>query len=138
MSRTISVSVLLLLLTASVAMATSEPPQERNEKCGLEPGLVNQVQTATRSFIEAQMVDGVYLYYDASMGEVRRLELKMLHPLVGKEGELYVARADFFDDEGRPVEMKFLVIMQHNQARALQAVAHRIGGNSPMPCADSS
>jgi len=130
MCRKISASVLLLLLTASAAVASSEPP--------LEPGVLNQVQAATRSFIDEQMVDGAYLYYDALAAQVSRLEFKMLHPVVRREGDLYIARADFFDDQGRPVNMKFLVVMRHHRPHMLRAVAHTVGSKAATPCADAS
>lgn len=130
MSRKIFASVLLLLLTASVAVASSEPP--------LEPGVSNQIQAVTRSFIEAQMLDGVYLYYDAPTDEMMRLEFKMLHPLVSSEGEFYVARADFFDEQGRPVNMRFLVVMRDDRPFTLQAVAQGSGVGLAAPCADAS
>ena len=99
---------------------------------------MNQVQTATRSFIDGQMVDGVYLYYDADTDSLKHLEFKMLHPVVISEGELYIARADFFDDEGRPVHMRFLTIMRENRPHTLQAVAHTMGSETVTSCADAS
>jgi hypothetical protein len=130
MNRNISASVLLLLLTASAALAASQPP--------LEPGVITQVQSATRSFIDTQTVDGVYLYYDSATSAVRRLEFKMLHPVVDQEGDIYVARADFFDQQGRPVNMKFFVVMHGRQPHTLQAVAHGNGEGVRLPCTDSS
>ena len=130
MCRKTCAFVFLLLLTASVTVASSEMP--------VEPRALNQVQTATRSFIDEQMVDGDYLYYDALAGEVLRLEFKMLHPVVHREGELYVVRADFFDEEGRPVNMKFLVVIRDNRPHTLQAVAHQMGAGAAIPCAAAS
>ncbi len=130
MCRKISVSALLLLLTASVAAASSEPP--------VEPRVLNQVQNATRLFIDEHMVDGAYLYYDASTHTLERLEFKMLHPHVSKDGDLYIARADFFDAEGRPIDMRFLVVMRDNQPHTLQAIAHATGPQAVHSCADSS
>lgn len=130
MCRKIPASVLLLLLTASAAVASSEPP--------LEPGVLNQVQAATRSFIDEQMVDGAYLYYDALAAKVSRLEFKMLHPVVHREGDLYIARADFFDDEGRPVNMRFFIVMRENRPHTLQAVAHTMGAETLPSCVDAS
>jgi hypothetical protein len=130
MCRKISVSALLLLLTASVAAASSDPP--------VEPRVLNQVQNAARLFIDERMVDGAYLHYDATTDRVERLEFKMLHPQVSKEGDLYVARADFFDDEGRPINMRFLVVMRDNRPHTLQAIAHALGFQAVPPCADSS
>jgi hypothetical protein len=83
------------------------------------------------------MIDGVYLYYDDSTREVRRLEFKMLQPVVAREGDVYVARADFFDQQGRPVSMKLIVVMRGNHPQTLQAVASIAGGHAPPPCADS-
>lgn len=114
MVRKLLAAVLLLLLPASTALATGEPP--------LEPGLNARVQAAARAFIETQMVDGIYLHYDADKSEVRRLEFKMLRPVVEEEGEVYVARADFFDEQGRPVSLKFLVVMDGYQPHLLDAV----------------
>jgi len=129
MSRKITVSVLLLLFGTSVAMASTGTP--------LEPQVTAQVQAAARSFIHDQMIDGVYLYYDLSTHEVRQLEFKMLQPLVAQEGDVYVARADFFDQQGRPVSMKFIVVMRGNHPQTLQAVASTAGGHAPPPCTDS-
>jgi hypothetical protein len=60
------------LLTASVAVASSELP--------VEPRVLSLVQNATRSFIDERMVDGVYLYYDVAADELKHLEFKLLHP----------------------------------------------------------
>ena len=125
MCRKIVASVLLLLITASFAVASSELP--------IEPRVLNQVQNATRSFIEERMVDGFYLYYDDATDTLKRLEFKMLHPLISKDGDLYVARADFFDDEGRPVNMRFFVVMRDNHPHTLQAVAHMTGHEAAAP-----
>jgi len=130
MCRKIVASVLLLLITASFAVASSELP--------IEPRVLNQVQNATRSFIEERMVDGFYLYYDVSTDRLERLEFKMLHPQVIKDGDLYVAHADFFDDEGRPVDMKFLVVMRDNEPHTLQAVAQAMGFEAAPACAEAS
>ncbi len=130
MCRNIVASVLFLLVTTSVAAAPCESP--------IDPGVLNQVQAATRSFIDEHLVDGVYLYYDSATDTLRRLEFKMLHPLISKDGDLYIARADFFDDEGRPVNMSFLVVMHDNRPRTLQAVAHMMGPEVVTPCAKPS
>ncbi len=122
MSRKIPAFVFLSLLIASVMVASSEMP--------VEPRVLNQVQTATRSFIDEQMVDGVYLYFHAATDELKRLEFKMLHPVVSREGDIYFTRADFFDGEGRPVNMRFLVVMRDNRPHMLQAVAHQMGADA--------
>jgi len=134
MCRKICASVLLLLLVASVATSVAEAASE----LPLEPRVLNQVQSAARSFINERTVDGAYLYYDVATEELKRLEFKMLHPLVSMQGDLYVARADFFDDEGRPVGMKFLVVIRDERPHTLQAVAHMMGSEAAAPCADTS
>jgi hypothetical protein len=128
MSRKILVSALLFLFGGSVVMASAGPP--------LEPLVTSQVQAAARSFIQTQTIDGAFLYYDASQDEVRHLEFKMLYPVVGQEGDHYVVGADFFDQQGRPVSLKFIVIMHGSQPQMLQAVVSTIAGDSSPPCAD--
>lgn len=121
MSRRILALLAVVALMPGIAMASSEPV--------VEPRAHTEVRAATVSFIEANTFDGVYRYFDVDSGELLELELKMLHPLIGKCGELYVARADFFDGQGRPVDMRFLVVRDAGRMRAFQAVAHKVGAS---------
>lgn len=68
-----------------------------SEKAGL--------QAAMLTYIDQQLVDGVFLYLDTQTGETLKLHPVTAHPVMFTMGDHYVLCFDFRDDRGQPVNL---------------------------------
>lgn len=86
------VVVLALGLAAGPAWSLSV-----SEKAGL--------QAAMQTYIDQQLVDGVFLYLDTQTGSTLTLHPVTAHPVMFTMGDRYVLCFDFRDDKGQPVNL---------------------------------
>ena len=56
------------------------------------------------------------------------LKYDKLHEGIIKKSSFYVSCADFFDNNGRKVDLDFLVIKDSEQLKTIQAVIHSVDG----------
>jgi len=68
------------------------------------------------------------LNYDAVEGRLRNLKLDKLHDGIVQKGIFYVSCADFYDKEGKKIDVDFLVITDGDQLKTIQAVVHSVDG----------
>jgi len=68
-----------------------------SEKAGL--------QAAMQTYVDQQLVDGVFLYLDTKTGDTLRLHPVTAHPVMFTMGERYVLCFDFRDAKGQPVNL---------------------------------
>ncbi len=120
MIRKTALLLALSLLTVAIAFAGDDP--------SIKGHLRTDIQTAMQSFIDHQMVDGVYSHYDAVDGKLLRLKEANLHSGIVKKGDFYVSCADFTDQQGRSIDVDFLVLDADGKIRAVQGLVHKIEG----------
>ena len=117
-------TVLLLclsLLAATFAHAADDP--------SIKGQLRTDIQSAMKDFITHQTIDGVYRHYDPVDGRLLHLEKANLHAGIVKKGDYYVSCADFTDQDGRSIDVDFLVLDAGGEIRATQGLVHKIDGN---------
>jgi hypothetical protein len=86
------VVVLVLGFAASPAWSLSV-----SDKAGL--------QAAMQTYIDQQLVDGVFLYLDTQTGSTLNLHPVTAHPVMFTMGDRYVLCFDFRDDKGQSVNL---------------------------------
>ncbi|MFQ5504534.1 MAG: hypothetical protein ACE5F1_07015 [Planctomycetota bacterium] len=119
--RTIAlVAVLLTLTTGGAALAGDDPSIEGDLRTG--------IQAAMNSYVESQTIDDVVRLYDPVEGRLLRLKFKALHSGIVRKGDFYVSCADFVDQEGREIDVDFLVLPDGATLRATQGVVHAVDG----------
>ena len=111
---------LLLGLTATAARAADDP--------SIKGDLRTNVHEAMNQFVADQTVDGVVRLYDAVDGKLLSLESYELHSGIVKKGEFYVSCADFVDQDGRKIDVDFLVLPKNGKLQTTQAIVHSVAG----------
>ncbi|HTP84596.1 MAG TPA: hypothetical protein VMQ11_16715 [Alphaproteobacteria bacterium] len=87
-----------LLLVPLLALASAPAwSLSVNEKAGL--------QAAMQTYVDQQLVDGVFLYLDTKTGDTLKLHPVTAHPAMFTMGNRYVLCFDFRDDKGQPVNL---------------------------------
>ncbi len=110
----------LLVGTAGGAQAADDPTIQGDLRSG--------IQQAMKDFVAEQTVDGVVRLYDPVDGRLLRLRLEALHEGIVRKGDFYVSCADFVDQEGRKIDVDFLVLPAEGALRATQGVVHSVDG----------
>ena len=105
---------------ASVALAGNDP--------SITGDLRENIKASMMSFIENRMVKDTFMIYDAGKGKLLKLKFDKLHDDIVKKGEFYVSCADFYDENGRKIDLDFLVIPDGEDMRTVQAVIHSVDG----------
>ena len=67
------------------------------------------LQAEMQRHIEAQLVDGVYLFLDTKAEEVRSLHPVTAHPMILRMGDHFVLCYDFKDEAGKSVLVDYYV-----------------------------
>lgn len=80
-------------------------------------------------FIERQTINGKMYLYDAALGKLLSLRFVRLHKGIVKKSDFYVSCADFEDQQGRKVDIDFLVRPANGKFITTQAMIHSISGN---------
>ncbi len=121
MIRKTTLLLCLFALAAPLAQAGDDP--------SIQGQLRTDVQTAMKDFIAHQTVEGTYRHYDAVDGRLLRLEKPNLHAGIVRKGEYFVSCADFSDQDGRAIDIDFLVIDAGGEIRTVQGIVHKIDGD---------
>ena len=119
--KTIALVAGLLTLTAARAALAGDDPSIQGD---LRTGL----QAAMNTYVESQMVDDVVRHYDPVEGRLLRLKFERLHSGIVHKGDFYVSCADFVDQEGREIDVDFLVLPDGDALRATQGIVHAVDG----------
>ncbi len=109
-----------LLLGGVTAQAADDPSIQGEVRAG--------IHQAMNAFVAHQSVDGVVRLYDAVDGKLLRLRLEGVHQGIVKKGDFYVSCADFIDQDGRKIDVDFLVIPVGEGLRATQGIVHSVDG----------
>ncbi len=116
----VPVAALIALLAGSSARAGDDP--------SIKGDLRTQIQEAMGDFIGTQTVDGFVHLYDPVEDRLLRLTFEELHSGIVKKADFYVSCADFVDQEGRKIDVDFLVLPDGDELRATQGVVHSVDG----------
>jgi hypothetical protein len=95
---------------------------------GIKGAIRQNISQSMGDYIRANTINGSYYMYDAIEGRMLNLKLDALHEGIVKKGEFYVSCADFFDANGRKVDLDFLVIPDGEHMVTTQAVVHAVDG----------
>ncbi len=100
---------------------------------GDDPSIQGEVRArihqAMNVFVADQSVDGVVRLYDPVEGRLLRLRFAGMHQGIVKKGDFYVSCADFMDQDGRKIDVDFLVIPVGDELRATQGIVHSVDGS---------
>lgn len=124
MNRTFNLFILLLL-----AISFLGAPALAGDDPSIQGELRQGIQASMSQFIEHQTVDGVFPHYDPVDGKLLHLSQANLHAGIVKKGDFYVSCADFVDQDGRKIDVDFLVTSTGKDTRTLQALVHKVDGN---------
>lgn len=91
--------------------------------------LRTRIQASMNEYVDHQSVDGSMFVYDATAGKLLELELDELHSGIVKKGDFYVSCADFVDQNGRKIDIDFMVREKGDQLITTQAIVHSIDGD---------
>ncbi len=120
-SRVAAIAVLALIgLVGVPAMAGND--------ASIKGDLRSGIQKAMSQFVEEQTVDGKVRIYDPVDGKLLALEFEEVHSGIVKKGDFYVSCADFVDQDGRKVDVDFLVISKSGKLQATQGIVHSVDG----------
>lgn len=67
------------------------------------------LQLALKQYIDAGTVDGIYDHFNVEKGQVEKLRLKTLHPVIFAIDSKYMMCADFLDAAGNDVLVDYIV-----------------------------
>jgi hypothetical protein len=90
--------------------------------------LRTNIHKAMDTFVAQQTIDGVLRLYDPIDGKLLSLTSYELHSGIVKKGDFYVSCADFVDQEGRKIDVDFLVLPNDGQLQATQGIVHSVEG----------
>lgn len=110
----------LLLVSASIVSAADDPSIKGN--------LRENIKSSMMSFIKDSMIEDTYILYDAVDGRLLNLKLDKLHDGIVKKGDFYVSCADFYDKDGKKIDVDFLVVKDGDQLKTIQGVVHSVDG----------
>ena len=115
------VTILGISMVFTVVVSAADDPS-------IKGVLRENIKASMMSYIKGNMIDDTYILYDAVEGRLRNLKLDKLHDGIVKKGIFYVSCADFYDKEGKKIDVDFLVIMDGDQLKTIQAVVHSVDG----------
>ena len=125
-------STALVSLTAAALLATFllvPTASQAADDPSIKGKLRTDIQAAMQTLIDDLSVDGALVQYDPVDGKILELREPVLHAGIVKKGHFYVSCADFKDQQGRKIDVDFLVLDHDGQLRATQALVHKIDGN---------
>ena len=102
------VTILGISMVFTVVVSAADDPS-------IKGVLRENIKASMMSYIKGNMIDDTYILYDAVEGRLRNLKLDKLHDGIVKKGIFYVSCADFYDKEGKKIDVDFLVIMDGDQ-----------------------
>lgn len=113
-------TAVLFLTLATQAYAANDPK--------IKGDIRSNVQYSMQQFIDSNSVDGKLFLYDSNQGKLLKLKLDELHSGIVKKGDFYVSCADFKDQNGRKIDVDFLVVKNGNQLITTQGIVHSVNG----------
>jgi len=124
--RTISLcAALCALLATGLVTRTAAAGDDPSIKGKLR----GQVQSAMREYVRDQTTAGRVPLYDPVEGRLLSLEFESLHSGIVHKGDFYVSCADFIDQDGRKIDVDFLVLPDdQGDLRATQGIVHSVDG----------
>ncbi len=117
-----------LALSAAAALLLAAPAAQAGNDPSIEGDLRKNIQAAMDSWVGEQTVDGTVRLYDPVEGRLLELKFEELHDGIVKKGDFYVSCADFADQDGRKIDVDFLVLPDGDALRATQAIVHSVDG----------
>lgn len=110
------ISILLVGLLVTAAYASDDP--------SIKGQLRADIHHAMNTHIEANVIEGEYVLYDALRGKVLRMNLDELHEGIVSKGDFYVSCADFTDSSGNTYDIDFMVAGDEKDLSVYQAIVH--------------
>jgi len=117
----VTVISLSIMLTSPIAFAADDP--------SIKGAIRDKIKTSMMAYIETRMVNDTFFIFDAPEGRMLNLKFDKLHEGIVKKGNFYVSCADFFDKNGKKIDLDFLVVKDGDQLKTIQAVVHAVDGN---------
>ena len=84
-----------------------------------------KMQLALKHYIDAGTVDGVYEHFNVEQGQIEKLRLKALHPVIFATDSKYMMCADFLDAAGNDVLLDYIVSSSASGFRIEQEIPGR-------------
>ncbi len=109
------------LMLMAVAVSAADDPSIRGT---LRP----QIWETIDDYLVTQMPDGTMRLYDPIENRVLRLEITALPERVVRNGDFYVGSANCVDQDGRKIDVDFLVLQTEKPMQVMQAIVHKIDG----------
>lgn len=94
----------------------------------IKGSLRENIQSSMKEYIEHQSISGSIYVYDAVDGKLLKLKLDKLHEGIVKKGAFYVSCADFKDQNGRKIDIDFMVREKDDKLITTQALVHSVEG----------
>ena len=117
---TVVAAAMLLGLIATSAQAGDDP--------SIKGDLRTNVHKAMDAYVAQQTIDGALRLYDPVEGKLLSLGSYELHSGIVKKGDFYVSCAGFVDQEGRKVDVDFLVLSNDGQLQTTLGIVHSVEG----------
>ena len=115
---------------ASLALLLASAPAGAGDDPSIKGDLRTNIQAAMGDFVTDQSVGGVVRIYDPVEGRLLALESYALHSGIVRKGDFYVSCADFIDQDGRKIDVDFLVLPDESgKLRATQGIVHSVDGD---------
>jgi len=115
----VTIALLLLLNTSAIA----------GNDASIKGDLRSNIQYAMGQYIKQNTINGKMYIYDPVKGNLLKLAFDKLHTGIVKKGSFYVSCADFKDQQGRKIDIDFMVIPDDTSLTITQALVHSIDGN---------
>jgi hypothetical protein len=120
-SRVAATAAALVIGATTAAFAGDDP--------SIKGDLRTNIHAAMNEFVAGQTVDGAVRLYDAVDGKILSLTGYELHSGIVKKGDFYVSCADFVDQDGRKIDVDFLVVPNGDKLQATQGIVHSVAGD---------
>lgn len=113
--------VMMVLGFSAVSFAAEDPSITDDTR--------KDIQSAMKSHIDQNVVNGRYVIYDAVEGRLKMLKFDQVHEGIVKKADFYVSCADFVDEKGKKYDLDLLVAAYKGSFHVLETIVHSIDGN---------
>ena len=117
-----------LAIAATLLLGLIAPTAEAGDDPSIKGDLRTDIHESMDAFVAQQTVDGAMRFYDPVDGKLLSLTSYELHSGIVKKGDFYVSCADFVDQEGRKIDVDFLVLPNDGQLKTTQGIVHSVEG----------
>ena len=115
-------------IAAAMLLGLIATPAHAGDDASIKGELRTNIHKSMDAFVAQQTIDGVLRIYDPVDGKLLSLESYELHSGIVKKGDFYVSCADFVDQEGRKIDVDFLVLANDGRLQAIQGIVHSVEG----------